>query len=130
MIGLCSANARLAKHSRPKSCVPSNLPFASMRRNGTTLCRFGNEMSSGVGKRQMTAGLHDAVAISARFWSAAVLCRFGLLLFFANEAFGGTNIAPFLEAQADLKSWTADFVQTRTLKSLKQPLKSPGHLYF
>jgi outer membrane lipoprotein carrier protein len=41
-----------------------------------------------------------------------------------------TNIAPYLEAQAGLRSWTADFVQTRTLKSLKQPLKTPGHLYF
>lgn len=41
-----------------------------------------------------------------------------------------SHITPFLEAQADLKSWTADFVQTRTLKSLKQPLKSQGHLYF
>ncbi len=40
------------------------------------------------------------------------------------------DIAPFLEAQAALESWTADFVQTRTLKSLKQPLKSSGHLYF
>jgi outer membrane lipoprotein-sorting protein len=46
------------------------------------------------------------------------------------SALGSTNIAPFLETQADLKSWTADFVQTRTLKSLKQPLKTPGHLYF
>ena len=45
-------------------------------------------------------------------------------------AFGSTNIASFLETQAELKSWTADFVQTRTLKSLKQPLKTPGHLYF
>jgi outer membrane lipoprotein carrier protein len=46
------------------------------------------------------------------------------------SAVASTNIAPFLEAQAALKSWTADFVQTRTLKSLKQPLKTPGHLYF
>lgn len=40
------------------------------------------------------------------------------------------DISAFLEAQAGLKSWTADFIQTRTLKSLKQPLKTPGHLYF
>ena len=45
-------------------------------------------------------------------------------------ASGASSIGQFLEAQSDLKSWTADFVQTRTLKSLKQPLKSPGHLYF
>ena len=40
------------------------------------------------------------------------------------------DVASLLEGQAGLKSWTADFVQTRTLKSLKQPLKTPGHLYF
>jgi outer membrane lipoprotein-sorting protein len=45
-------------------------------------------------------------------------------------ALASTDIAPYLNAQAELQSWTADFVQTRTLKSLKQPLKTPGHLYF
>jgi outer membrane lipoprotein carrier protein len=40
------------------------------------------------------------------------------------------EIGNVLDAQAGLKSWTADFVQTRTLKSLKQPLRTPGHLYF
>src|ERR1700745_1353714 len=54
---------------------------------------------------------------------------FVLFLLTPSWALAGTNLAPFLEAQADLKSWTADFVQTRTLKALKQPLKSPGHLY-
>ena len=53
-----------------------------------------------------------------------------LVLLISSAAFGSTNIVPFLEAQASLKSWTADFVQTRTLKSLKQPLTTPGHLYF
>ncbi|HKQ39861.1 MAG TPA: outer membrane lipoprotein carrier protein LolA [Verrucomicrobiae bacterium] len=46
------------------------------------------------------------------------------------SAAASADIAPFLEAQAGLKSWTADFLQTRTLKSLKQPLKTPGHLFF
>ena len=46
------------------------------------------------------------------------------------SAAASPDIAPFLDAQAGLKSWTADFVQTRTLRSLKQPLKTPGHLYF
>jgi outer membrane lipoprotein-sorting protein len=49
---------------------------------------------------------------------------------FSSAATASTNIAAYLEAQAGLKSWTADFMQTRTLKSLKQPLKTPGHLYF
>ena len=46
------------------------------------------------------------------------------------SASAGVDIGPLLEAQAGLKSWTADFVQTRVLKSLKQPLQTPGHLYF
>ena len=33
-------------------------------------------------------------------------------------------------AQADLRTWSADFVQTRTLKSLTQPLSTPGRLWF
>jgi outer membrane lipoprotein-sorting protein len=69
-------------------------------------------------KRQRAGALPNAVATLVA------------LLLFAIEGFASTSIGPFLEAQADLKSWTADFVQTRTLKSLKQPLKSPGHLYF
>jgi outer membrane lipoprotein-sorting protein len=36
----------------------------------------------------------------------------------------------WLAAQAQLKTWSADFTQTRTLKTLKQPLTSTGHLVF
>jgi outer membrane lipoprotein-sorting protein len=36
----------------------------------------------------------------------------------------------WLAAQSNLKTWTADFTQTRTLKTLKQPLRSRGHLVF
>lgn len=33
-------------------------------------------------------------------------------------------------AQAGLKSWSAEFTQTRSLKALKEPLKAPGRLWF
>ena len=33
-------------------------------------------------------------------------------------------------AQASLQSWSADFVQTRTLKTLTQPLITSGHVWF
>jgi outer membrane lipoprotein-sorting protein len=36
----------------------------------------------------------------------------------------------WLTAQSGLKTWTADFAQTRTLKTLKQPLRSQGRLIF
>ena len=36
----------------------------------------------------------------------------------------------WLKAQADLETWEADFTQTRTLRTLKQPLVSAGHVWF
>lgn len=36
----------------------------------------------------------------------------------------------WLAAQSNLKTWTADFTQTRTLKTLRQPLRSQGRLVF
>lgn len=36
----------------------------------------------------------------------------------------------WLAAQSELKTWSADFTQTRTLTALKQPLQSPGRLLF
>ena len=33
-------------------------------------------------------------------------------------------------AQANLRTWSADFTQTRTLKSLTHPLVAPGHIVF
>lgn len=55
-----------------------------------------------------------------------------LLLFNCAVMAADTNafLNSWLEAQAKLKSWTADFVQTRALKTLKQPLKTPGRLSF
>jgi outer membrane lipoprotein-sorting protein len=39
-------------------------------------------------------------------------------------------IESWLNSQKQLQSWHADFVQTRTLKTLKQPLVSTGHVWF
>jgi outer membrane lipoprotein-sorting protein len=39
-------------------------------------------------------------------------------------------VASWLNAQTNLQTWSADFVQTRTLKSLAQPLTSTGHVWF
>jgi outer membrane lipoprotein-sorting protein len=35
-----------------------------------------------------------------------------------------------LAAQTNVQSWSADFVQTRSLKSLTQPLTAHGHVWF
>src|ERR1051326_8023373 len=36
----------------------------------------------------------------------------------------------WLAAQAHIQRWSADFTQTRTLKSLAQPLTASGHVWF
>lgn len=36
----------------------------------------------------------------------------------------------WLNAQTNIQTWEADFVQTRTLKSLTQPLTATGHVWF
>lgn len=55
-----------------------------------------------------------------------------LLSFSAVAADRSTNtfLSNWLAAQSSLKTWTADFTQTRTLKTLKQPLRSHGKLIF
>ena len=40
------------------------------------------------------------------------------------------QVAGWLAAQPRIQSWSADFVQTRTLKSLTRPLKAEGHVWF
>lgn len=39
-------------------------------------------------------------------------------------------ISAWLAAQTNLHTWSADFVQTRRLKSLTQPLTTPGKVWF
>src|SRR5260370_36596544 len=36
----------------------------------------------------------------------------------------------WLNAQTNIHTWSADFVQTRTLKALTQPLTESGHVWF
>ena len=39
-------------------------------------------------------------------------------------------VASWVAAQTNIHSWSADFVQTRSLKSLTQPLTRTGHVWF
>jgi outer membrane lipoprotein-sorting protein len=39
-------------------------------------------------------------------------------------------VSAWLAAQTNIQRWSADFVQTRTLKSLMQPLTATGHVWF
>src|SRR5438477_12655952 len=42
----------------------------------------------------------------------------------------GPLLTRWLNAQTNIQTWSADFVQTRTLKSLVQPLTATGHVWF
>jgi outer membrane lipoprotein-sorting protein len=57
------------------------------------------------------------------------LC-FLLLNFSAVAADTNAFLTNWLAAQSQLKTWTADFTQIRTIKTLKQPLRSEGKLIF
>src|SRR5690349_20050824 len=42
----------------------------------------------------------------------------------------GPLLTSWLAAQTNVQSWSADFIQTRTLKSLTEPLSVTGHVWF
>ncbi len=59
----------------------------------------------------------------------------GLVLGLAAARAAGAESAEavlhaWLDAQQRLKSWSAEFLQTRTLKALNEPLRTPGRLWF
>ena len=49
---------------------------------------------------------------------------------FADGAELKPEVASWLAAQTNIQSWSADFVQTRALKTLAQPLTATGHVWF
>ncbi len=64
--------------------------------------------------------------------SAGFVLSLGLLTVPAIVSGAELNpaVASWLAAQSHIQSWSADFVQTRTFKTLAQPLKASGHLWF
>jgi outer membrane lipoprotein-sorting protein len=54
-----------------------------------------------------------------------LLCLPGALRADTNDVLNS-----WFAAQTNLQSWSADFVQTRTLKTLTQPLITSGHVWF
>jgi len=52
----------------------------------------------------------------------------GFTAIFAAET--DNVVASWLDAQRNIQTWSADFIQTRTFKSLTQPLTATGHVYF
>jgi outer membrane lipoprotein-sorting protein len=58
------------------------------------------------------------------------LAGFALGTFSSSAAEINSSLSTWLNAQPTLRTWSADFVQTRTLKSLVQPLTATGHVWF
>ena len=48
----------------------------------------------------------------------------------ASAADTNSILAAWLNAQTNVQTWSADFLQTRKLKSLTQPLTATGHVWF
>ena len=53
-----------------------------------------------------------------------------LLDFSFARAQTNSLLATWLDSQTNIQTWSADVVQTRTLKSLTQPLTATGHIWF
>ena len=65
--------------------------------------------------------------------AAALTPALALCLIATSPAAAADANAPFqkwLAAQPNLQTWSADFTQTRMLKSLTQPLTATGHIWF
>lgn len=63
----------------------------------------------------------------SRWWFCALLNCLGCAGFAADT---NAVLAAWFAAQTNLHTWSADFTQTRTLKTLTQPLVANGHIWF
>ncbi len=59
-----------------------------------------------------------------------VVCGLAGLKVDAAESTLNPLLAKWLDAQTNIQSWSADFIQTRTLKAMVQPLTATGHVWF
>ncbi len=65
-------------------------------------------------------------------YALGLLAVMGIAGLVASNAAAALNpaVAAWLAAQTNIQSWSADFVQTRSFKTLAQPLTASGHLWF
>lgn len=111
-----------------------------MRRLIGLLARTIQERKEGVAttRRVRARGLQPLISASAgRLPSGGVwLCSMlGLTLAWSMVAAAAPvpllpQVKAWLAAQTSLQTWSADFIQTRTLKSLTEPLTAKGRVWF
>ena len=49
---------------------------------------------------------------------------------FAQASDANALLSAWIKAQTNMQTWSADFTQTRTFKSMSQPLTATGHVWF
>src|SRR5438309_3797742 len=102
-----------------------------MRRNGIILCRYGPRRNEEGMKRNIehrTSNIQHPIPTATANWMLGIGCWvLGVFLF----VLAGTNVSAadtnsvldhWFAAQANVHAWSADFVQTRTFKTLTRPL--------
>ncbi len=97
---------------------------------------------TGLGSLTATDGHLDSAARERYRFTYMRLHRYflvlGLILACSFEAVGqsaadkkaNSALDDWIDSQAKLKAWSADFVQTRSFKSLSHPLMATGHVWF
>ncbi len=65
-----------------------------------------------------------------KFFALPFCCSFLCAFLGARAATLDPLLSSWLAAQTNIHSWSADFVQTRTFKTLTQPLKGNGQVWF
>jgi len=76
----------------------------------------------------MILSRHDSVSDGSVWF--CVLLLLSAPIFSAPAADTNSLVGSWLGAQTNIQTWSADFIQTRTLKSLTQPLTATGHVWF
>jgi outer membrane lipoprotein-sorting protein len=83
-------------------------------------------------KLQNSSSKRSRRAIRFGAWCLLFLwsLELGAWSFNARAAETNSPLSTWIAAQANIHTWSADVVQTRTLKSLTQPLTAEGHVWF
>ena len=78
--------------------------------------------------RSVWSARHSAALLRGALAFSIVLAS--LSITWAAATSDSSVVDTWLASQAKIKTWAADFVQTRTFKTLSQPLKESGHVWF
>jgi outer membrane lipoprotein-sorting protein len=68
--------------------------------------------------------------MKSAFAPALLMLALALLAMPTRAADSNSVVDQWLDVQGSLRTWSADFTQTRSLKALKEPLRTPGRLWF